>query len=268
MLFSGERIEFEQADAVGIVRLFNPEQGLMDDRTESELSQVLDIVDGTPALRAIVFTGRDEGVFVRHFDVGLLERRGRQMAERGMRFTLDRLVPESPLHRCFARIEASDRVFIAAINGYCMGGGYELALACDMRYAQRGDYRIGLPEVNIGILPGAGGTQKLQRLMGPARALESMLLGRTYAPEEAARWGLINECVEQALPHALRIAHEVAGKSPRAIGHVKRLARQAGVADLATGLAEERTLFCDLMVSPDGLRLMREMVDGKRNITD
>ena len=216
----------------------------------------------------VLLTGRDAGVFVRHYDVGVLEQRGRAMAARGLRFTLDRPVPEAPLHRALARIEASDRIFIAAINGTCMGGGYELALACDLRYAQAGRYRIGLPEVNIGLLPGAGGTQKLQRVMGAARALESLLLGRTFEPAEAAAQGLVHACVDDVLAHALAVATELAAKPQPALGHIKRLARRAGSGDAAAGLAEERTLFCDTLISDAALQRMAEMNAGRRDISD
>jgi enoyl-CoA hydratase len=167
-----------------------------------------------------------------------------------------------------ARIEASDRIFVAAINGTCMGGGYELALACDLRYAQAGGYRIGLPEVNIGLLPGAGGTQKLHRLMGAAAATEALLLGRTFTPAEAAAQGLVHACVGDVLAHAQAVADELAAKPQPALGHIKRLAHRAGQGDAAAALAEERTLFCDTMVSADALQRMAEMNAGRRDIGD
>jgi enoyl-CoA hydratase len=190
------------------------------------------------------------------------------MAARGLRFGLDRPVPESPLHRALARIEAGDRVTIAAINGTCMGGGYELALACDLRYAQAGDYRIGLPEINLGLLPGAGGTQKLPRLIGRGAALEAMLLGRTFAPAEAAAAGLVQACVPDVAAHARAVAAELAAKPERALRHVRQLVRRAAQTPLADGLAAERTLFCDLMVDAETLARMDEMAAGRRDIGD
>jgi len=268
IVFDGQRIAAQADGAVLRVMFFNPPLGCMDAQTESELLALLDRVDATPQCRAVLFTGRDPGVFVRHYDVGVLEQRGRAMAARGLRFALDRPVPEAPLHRALARIEASERIFIAAINGTCMGGGYELALACDLRYAQAGSYRIGLPEVNIGLLPGAGGTQKLQRVMGVARALETLLLGRTFEPAEAAAQGLVHACVDGVVAHALAVASELAAKPQPALGHIKRLARRAGQGDAASGLADERTLFCDTLVSDAALQRMAEMNAGRRDISD
>jgi enoyl-CoA hydratase/carnithine racemase len=267
-LIEGQRLTLHARDGVARVQLFNPPMGCMDAQTEVELQQLLDLLDGRPEVRAVLLTGRDDGVFVRHYDVGVLEQRGRAMAARGLRFALDRPVPEAPFHRVLARIEASRCVFIAAINGTCMGGGYELALACDLRYAQAGGYRIGLPEVNIGLLPGAGGTQKLQRVMGAAAALEALLLGRTFLPAEAAAAGLVHACVDDVQAHAEAVARELAAKPQPALGHIKRLAHRAGTGDAAVGLAEERTLFCDTMVSADALQRMAEMNAGRRDITD
>ena len=268
VLLDGRRLHATGNGAVAVVRLFNPPSGCMDPGTEAELLALLDAVDADAALQVVLLTGRDTGMFVRHYDVGVLEERARQMATRGLRFSLDRPVPEAPLHRALARIEASRRIFIAAINGTCMGGGYELALACDLRYAQAGDYRIGLPELNIGLLPGAGGTQKLWRVIGHAQALEALLLGRTFRPDEAATAGLVHACVDDVMAHALGVADELAGKPQPALGHIKTLARRAGVGAPEHGLADERTLFCDTMVSDAALQRMAEMNAGRRDISD
>jgi enoyl-CoA hydratase/carnithine racemase len=268
ILLNGERLSLVAHGAVATARLFNPPHGFMDAASEGELTAMLDLVERTPQLRVLVLTGRDPGVFLRHYDVALLERRGREMAARGLRFSPERPVPESPLHRCLARIEASPCIFVAAINGHCMGGGYELALACDLRYAQHGHYRIGLPEVNIGLLPGAGGTQKLQRVMGAAGALESLLLGRTFEPAEALTHGLVHGTAADVLHHALAVAQELAGKPAAALRHIKHLVRRAADAELSQRLAEERTLFCDLMVNDESLQRMAEMNAGRRDISE
>jgi enoyl-CoA hydratase/carnithine racemase len=126
LLFDGQRLAAQGQGAVLQVQLFNPPLGCMDAQTEPELLALLDRVDAEPQWRVLLLTGRDAGVFVRHYDVGVLEQRGRAMAARGLRFTLDRPVPEAPLHRALARIEASDRIF-AAING-TLRAAAELAL--------------------------------------------------------------------------------------------------------------------------------------------
>ena len=263
-MLDGKRLTLTTTDAqIALLRFHNPPQGYMDGATEAELESALDAIDAQAGLRVVVLTGTQDGVFIRHYDVGVLEERARKMQARGLTFSTERPVPESPIHRCLNRIETSDKIFIAALNGTAMGGGYELALACDLRIAQAGDYRIGLPESNIGLLPGAGGTQRLPALVGRGKALEYLLLGRSFGPGEAALAGLVNECCPgPALERALEIARALADKQPRALAHIKRLVRRADPA----GLADERTLFCDLMVDAASIDLMTQMNTGERAI--
>lgn len=252
---------------IAVLRFSNPPEGFMDEGTEAGLVAALDRIEAEPGLRAVVLTGAEPGVFIRHYDVRVLEARARGMAARGMAFSAARPVPEPRLHACLRRIEASPLPFVAAINGAAMGGGYELALACDIRLAEAGDYPIGLPEVRLGLLPGAGGTQRLAGLVGRARALEMILTGATYGPERAAELGLVGRCVAgPVLPAALDLARGLAATPAAALGHVKALVRGAG-AD-AAALAAERTLFCDLMVRPEAIALMARMNAGDRDIRD
>ena len=260
------RVEVSVEGPVAVLRFSNPPEGFMDEGTEAGLTAALARVEADPAIRVAVLTGADAGVFIRHYDVRILEARGRALAARGLRFTPDRPVPETTFHKALGVIERSPKPYLAAINGACMGGGYELALACDIRLAQAGDYPIGLPESNIGVLPGAGGTQRLPRLIGEARALELMLTGRTLGPEDAARIGLVGSCVPApVLDHALAMARGLAAKPAATLAHIKRLIRGAS-ADAAR-LAEERTLFCDLMVGDEPLALMTRMNRGAGDIT-
>lgn len=262
-----ERVSLQAADGIAVLRMLNNADGCLDDASERELAAALDTIDSDTTLRAVVVTGRGDGVFVRHYDVGVLEQRARAMAARGLSFSVSRPVPESPFLKCLRRITESPLPFIAAIDGVAMGGGFELALACDLRLAQAGDYPIGLPEVNIGLLPGAGGTQRLARLVGPGVAMRSILLGRTWTPAQAAAQGMIDEVVAApVLAHAMALARELASKPARAIAHVKRLVRAAGAQGLDEGLAMERTLFCDLMVDAESIEAMAKMNAGVMGI--
>jgi enoyl-CoA hydratase/carnithine racemase len=269
-LFDGQRVVLSaHDDRIAILRLSNPPEGFMDEHGERELALALDAVDASPALRVVIVTGGQQGVFVRHYDVRELEQRARAMAARGLRFSTDRPVPEAGIHRCIGRMEASARIFVAGINGAAMGGGYEIALGCDLRVAQDGDYRIGLPETNIGLLPGAGGTQRLAQLGGAARALEWMLLGRTFTPREAAAAGLVSECCEgPVLARCLALADDLAARHPLALAHVKRLVRRGSAAVSQAGLADERTLFCDLMVSQRTIDEMTAFNASGRSIAE
>lgn len=245
----------------------NPPEGYMDQGTEAALAQHLDAIEVDETCRIVIMTGGQEGVFIRHYDTRVLESQSNAMRKRGLTFSTERSVPEPDLHRCFRMIEASPKIYIAAINGAAMGGGYELALACDLRLAQQGDYPIGLPEVKIGLLPGAGGTQRLTDLVGRAKALEYILFGATFTPQEAAANGMVNACTPGPV---LDAAHEMAARllalPERALAHSKKLVRCSF--DPAGVMADERTLFCDLMVQDDAPNLMRAMNTGTGDIRE
>ncbi len=262
-----ERLKLTREKSVAIVRFNNPPHGYMDAPMVDALEILTTELVGDDAVRAIVFTGALEGVFIQHYDVSELNGLSKGLRKRGLSFSEKRPAPERTLDHIFARLGNAPKPVIAAINGNAMGGGFEFCLACDLRIAQKGPYSIGLPEINIGILPGAGGTQRLARLIGPARALELVLRGRTVDPDEAARLGMVHEAVDSpVLERALTIAHELARKSPLAVKHIKRLIRNAGQQSLENDLTLERTLFLDLLVSDQADKLLQEFVDGTRDI--
>lgn len=261
------KIALERDGAVAIVRFVNPPHGYMDLGMVKELDEVTAALAADAAVRAVVFTGEVPGVFIQHYDVGELDALARKLRADGRRFTAERPVPPRDIDRVLERLETMDKPAIAAINGNAMGGGFEFCLACDLRIAERGPFSLGLPEINIGILPGAGGTQRLARLIGPARALELVLRGRTVTADEAAALGMVHEASDgPVLQRALVVARELANKSPLAIRHIKRLIRQAAQQPLAEGLALERTLFLDLMTSDAAAALIAQFVDGSRDI--
>jgi len=254
---------------VAIITFENPPRGFMDNATVPEIAAVVDQVEADDDIRAVIFTGGQDGVFIRHYSIVDLEARSRQMVEQGIQVDLRHTIVERDLHTTYRRIEESAKPYIAALNGTAMGGGFELALRCDIRLVQDGPHWLGLPEVNLGLLPGAGGTQKLGRLVGETRALEMMLMGRTVSPQEAAALGIVTECCDApVLGRALDYARELAGKHPQAVAHIKWLTRNAPRLDPLRGLAEERTRFADLMSTEQTLQLMTEMNQGKRDIRD
>ncbi|MFT4614297.1 MAG: enoyl-CoA hydratase/carnithine racemase [Bacteroidia bacterium] len=263
------RLKIEKEDAVWVVRFHNPPHGYMDQQTAAELTVLLDEVEASDTVRAVILTGDHDGVFIRHYDVTELAHNGAVMAAKGLRFSAERPVPETDVHRCLLRMETLPVPFIAAINGLAMGGGMEMALACDIRLAQDGPFDLGLPEVKIGLLPGAGGTQRLTRLIGQSQAMAMILLGNTITPLEAARIGLVMECVAgDVLQRAREVAARIVGHSALATTHIKRLVRSVGVLPVEEGLAMERTLFCDVMVAPQSLDAMNAMLSNDSDIRD
>jgi enoyl-CoA hydratase len=262
------QVTIEHEAGIAVVTLTNPPRGYMDAATVPELRAAMDELGDNADVRAVVITGGVPGVFVRHYSVVQLGSLSGTLREQGTTVDITRTLPEREIDGLFERIETMPKPVIAAINGMAMGGGFELTLACDIRVAEEGDYALGLPEVNIGILPGAGGTQKLARLVGMGRALEMTLRGRTVSPKEALALGIVQELAPAgaALTHAKSLAQELAAKPALAMAHIKRLVRMAPETPLEQGLAMERTLFLDLMTSDDAFRLMSKMNDEDLDI--
>ncbi|MBV9834042.1 MAG: enoyl-CoA hydratase/isomerase family protein [Alphaproteobacteria bacterium] len=261
------RIEVDRDGPVAIIRFDNPPLGYLNAAMVDQLDVATTDLAADASVRAIVLTGKLPDVFVRHYDVAELLALAEALRAKGRTFSDAKLMPPRKIDAITERCETMDKVVIAAINGTAMGGGFELCLGCDIRIAQRGPYSLGQPEINIGILAGAGGTQRLARLIGTARALEMSLRGRTLGPDEAAQIGMVHEAVDgSALERALVIARECARKSPLAVKHIKRLVRGANTMPLADGLALERTLFLDLLVSDRAVELMKRMVEGNQDI--
>jgi enoyl-CoA hydratase/carnithine racemase len=156
-------------------------------------------------------------------------------------------------HQVFDRFAAEAPVFVAAIAGHALGGGYEIALACDIRVAAEGSYRIGLPEVTLGLLPGTGGTQRLPRLVGRGRALELMTTGRAVTPEEAERLGMVDRLVPaDELDRTVgELATSLAGGAPLAVAAVKRAVHDGLDRPLADGLQAELGQLAPLFASED-----------------
>lgn len=264
------QITVERRAAMAVVTITNPPMGYMDRETVPELDGALAELEADDSVRVLVLTGGIPGIFIRHYSVHELERLSGALREQGVTVDPTNPVPARGIDDMLRRIESMPKPVIAAINGTAMGGGFELSLACDIRVAEKGDHSLGLPEINVGILPGAGGTQRLARLVGTARALEMTLRGRTVSPEEALSLGIVQELAPAggALQSAVAIAEEMAAKSPRAAAHIKRLVRMARETPLDDGLALERTLFLDVLVSDRAFELMHEMNEGDRDIRE
>ena len=161
-------------------------------------------------------------------------------------------------HRMLDRIMLMPKAVIAAINGDCMGGGYELALACDFRLAADGPYQIGLPEAVLGILPGGSGTQRLPRLIGRGKALEVMLFGNVYSPRDAERMGMVNRVLapDTLMAFAMGWARTLAKRSPRSVAAIKRAVYLGADLPLVEGLYIERAEMRDVMCTEDARTTM------------
>ena len=157
-----------------------------------------------------------------------------------------------------SRLEQTPKLVIAALNGHCVGGGLEYAMACDMRIARKGAGMIGLPEVTLGVLPGTGGTQRLSRLVGKHQAIQMMVEGTNYDFEEGMKLGLVNQVLEsENTDHFMQQVYEYAAqfvppnKAAMAVGHIKRACQTGAEVPLEYGLALERELQAKLFSSDD-----------------
>ncbi len=266
--WTGSRLSLTRQGTTAVVRLFNPPHGYMDETMESELLRALDTLDNWEDGRVVVITGAEPGMFVRHYGVAILQHRSQAMIERGKSFSIERPVPRSAIHLCIERIENSPLIFIAALNGTAMGGGFELALGCDIRLAQNGDHQLGLPELNLGLLPGAGGTQAMASLLGTGPALFNLLTAKVFSPQELLSAGLVSSCSDDVMAEAMRLASQIEAVPFRACANIKKLVRNAPRWGHDEGMAAERTLFCDCMVDPMAQPLMDDVVSGKRTIAE
>jgi enoyl-CoA hydratase/carnithine racemase len=143
------------------------------------------------------------------------------------------------------------KVVIAAMNGDALGGGFELTLACDLRIGQHGDFRYGNPEVRVGVMPGAGGTQRISRLVGLARALDWVLRGRIVPPEVALQLGLVHEVVDDAPTRALELAEEIAMLPPMSVANAKRALYLGADSNLQAAYEIENMNWTEVMQSDD-----------------
>ncbi len=249
-----KHFKVEQHENVQVWTMTNPPMNYMTAPMTQELTELIGRAENDANTRALILTGGIDGKFITHYSVDEL---GAMAADPS---ACAQLFPtlSAGFHRMLDRIMLMPKAVIAAINGDCMGGGYELALACDFRLAADGPYQIGLPEAILGILPGGGGTQRLPRLIGRSRALEVMLFGNVYPPREAEKMGMINRVLapETLMPFAMEWAHTLAKRPPRAIAAIKRAVYVGADRDLESGLYVERMEMTQLMCSEDARTLM------------
>jgi len=261
-------VEMCRSESIAKIRIYPKQDGTIDDDIVSLIERSATRAENDDEIRVVVLCGGMPGVFIRHFDLTLLSHRSEKMREKGYSFDVNQPVAEGPIHRLIRYLPTMTKPVIAALNGTAMGGGFELALACDFRIAQAGEYLYGLPEINVGLIPGAGGTRGVARLVGRARGLELLMRGRTVGPSEAVELGLVNEVAADALERALVIAEELKRKEARALRHIKWLLWSPEFWPSAMDSAAARTLFADLMVDARCSETLRVSVAQNRRIEE
>ena len=239
---SYETILVERRERVAIITINRPEKrNALNIQTRAEGAAVLDELRDDDSVRVVVFTGAGDKAFIAGADIA--EFAGRSalaqravMLERGL----------------FNAIDTFPKPVIAMVNGYCLGGGCELALACDIRIASD-TASFGQPEINLGIIPGGGGTQRLTRLVGEGKAMEMILTGEIISAQEAFRLGLANQVVpaDQLETKTMEVANRIAEKSPIALRLAKEAVKLASRSNLDEGLRREVDIFALCFSSED-----------------
>lgn len=254
------QVNVELAGATAIVRFSNPPHGYIANKGAAQLLEAFTALSADDAVRAIVLTGTEPGVFIRHADVAQIGRAADALVERKIDASA---FVQGPFPDLGAMLDASQKPVIAAIDGVCMGGGFEIALACTMRVASAAATSIGLPEIRLGIFPGAGGTQRLQRVLGPHRARLFMLQGEVVDARRALELGLVDEIADRPVERALELARRFSQRPPGAIAAILALTRDGAGALFK----EEAAVFAALLQDdPDVRRQLKDFVAGDRRL--
>jgi enoyl-CoA hydratase/carnithine racemase len=238
-----QNAKYTVEDRMAIITLDHPPVNAFNSQTMKDLDAALDMALSDEEAKVIIITGAGRMAFVAGADINEIDQirdadHARELLRAG--------------HRVFSKIETSKKPVIAAINGICLGGGLEMAMACHIRVA--GDRaRIGQPEINLGIIPGWGGTQRLPRIVGPSKAAEMILTGDPITAQEAYRLGLINKVVPMGdvLKEAKGLARKIAGKSAVAIGCTMEAIERGRHLPLAEAMEVETEQWRTLVDSED-----------------
>ena len=231
---SYETLLLEKQDRVAVITINRPDKrNALNIKTREEGAALLDELRNDDSVRVVVFTGAGDKAFIAGADIG-------EFAGRTSITQRDVMMSRS----LFTAIDSFPKPVIAMINGYCLGGGCELALACDIRVASE-TASFGQPEINLGIIPGGGGTQRLTRLVGEGKAMELILTGDIIDAKTAYIIGLVNHVVpaDQLRTETLELASKIANKGPIALQLAKEAVKIASRSNLDEGLRREVDLF-------------------------
>lgn len=242
----------EMRGRVGLITLNRPEaMNALNNQLMRELMDALEAFDKNDAIGAMVVTGNDKA-FAAGADI-------KEMADKSIQEMMDQ-----DHIAVFGRIRTIRKPVIAAVSGWALGGGCEVALSCDMIVASE-SAKFGQPEINIGVIPGAGGTQRLTRAVGKVVAMEMILNDRRLTAQEAYQLGMVNRVVplERYLDEAIKLAEEIASRAPVAVRAAKKMINQAYERTLSEGLAVEKQEFYNLFATEDQKEGMQAFVEKR-----
>ena len=248
-------VSFESDGGFGTITLNNPPANSYDLSVMSEFAAAIDQAIGSDA-RAVIVRSASPKFFSAGADV-------KRFLDGDVEANMEMIRVSQA---AFKRMASAEQIFIAHINGHALGGGLEITLACDVRLANAGAYKLGTPEVTLGLLPGNGGTQRLTRLLGSSRAMDLLLTGRTFSPQEALAWGLIAAIFEpdEAEAAVRAYAERFAAGPALATAAIKRCVHEGGQLPLDDGLALEAQLIERLFRSEDAAEGLHAFVEKRK----
>jgi len=251
----GTRWSRSESDAgVCLVRYDHPPVNSLDAESHRQLSDLVRELEADGAVRVVVFTSANEKIFMAGADLRQLRPVLHERAVIAER--VDRA------NAAFLRLQRLSKPTIGVIDGHALGGGFEFALALDFRFMARGSARVGLPEAGLGLIPGAGGTQRLSRIVGRARAADLMMLGRRIDADEAAAIGLATPC-DDVLGDALAYAQRLSGMPVAPLRAIKACLNDGYDGDLTRGLAVEREAAMQAFTSPEAAEGVAAFLDKR-----
>jgi enoyl-CoA hydratase/carnithine racemase len=254
---SEKLVEYSFVDGIAVLTLNDPPANTYSYEMMRQLDDFILQIRMNEQVHVVVLTGKGEKFFCAGANISMLTS----------------VTPEFKYYFCLHanetlnRLEQTPKLVIAALNGHCVGGGLEVAMAADIRIARRGGGKIGLPEINLGVLPGTGGTQRLPRLIGKSKAIEMMALGKTFDFEEAFKIGLVNQIFESENFSEAIISYAKQfvppGKASKAAGRIKRAVQTGMELPFQDALALERELQQQLFESEDAAEGLKAYLEKR-----
>tara|TARA_Y100000590_G_scaffold424388_1_gene531249 strand:+ start:2637 stop:3410 length:774 start_codon:yes stop_codon:yes gene_type:complete len=245
----------EKRDRIGIITVNRPDQlNSMNSETRGEMADSFEKMDNNPQIAVVILAGSPGKAFIAGADI-------KEFAE----MDLENREEMEDDWRVTKVISEMKKPVIAMIDGFCLGGGLEIAMSCDMRVSSERS-KLGQPEINIGIIPGAGGTQRLTRLIGEGRAMELILTGRMIDAKEAHQYGIINFVFssEKLEEKTMELANTVASKSSYAVERAKKSVKAVAEMSLENGLKYEQDLFIECFKSEDGKEGIAAFIEKRK----
>nr|WP_263328594.1 enoyl-CoA hydratase [Neobacillus sp. Marseille-Q6967] len=236
-------VKLEKVNHIATVTIDNPPLNVLSSQVTSELKSIFDDIANDNDIVVVILTGAGSRAFMAGADIKEFPQ---SIGKKGMK---DQVLRQ---HDVFNQIDFLPKPTIAVLNGLTFGGGCELAITCDIRIAEE-HVQLGLPEIKLGIFPGGGGTQRLPRIVGEAKAKELMYVGDPITAHEAERMGLVNKVVEtgQGMTEAMALAKKISGHSLQALSRIKKAVDEGTNMEFLAGIEREAELFEEVFLTED-----------------